>query len=707
MVTQPAFGRPQRQVMLHAVTGENLHRTVVAMDRQRDRHRTLRKFQPSPFTLRNLQIIRSHIELPAGHVETSDDHKSSRAGEYVKLTPAQLGVVYIQFAVRREFSTNLRHTLRTGINLTHEMESLVRKRRRSLAILLAWLVAVVPALAASLTATVDRNVVPVGESVRLNLAFEGVTPSGPPTLPAMPGLTPRGVSQSSAVTIIDGQTRQTFTYSYTLAATQPGDVTIPAIQAQAGGQLLSSQPLRVRVTPQSAAAAAAAVSNIAFIRLVVPKTEACVGEGIPVEMQLYYRNVEGVQMPQLKAEGFSVGQSAEPTQGQTQVGGVPYNLVVFRTSVTPARSGELTLGPVECDLTLLIPGQRRDAFDPFGMFSTHQRRRTKLQSEPVIMRVLPLPTESVPPSFTGAVGAFNMTVTAAPTNVAVGDPITVKVNISGRGRLDAFKLPEQSQWRDFNKYEATKKIDGADALGLAGTVAFEQVITPQNHEVRELAPLEFSFFDPEQKQYRTLTGPAIPLAVRNAAVAAAPPPVPTNAAANAEAPPADDILHIRPQFAAGSGAALLVRSPWFIGLQVVPVIAWLALFISRKRRESLANNPRLRRQREVAAKIRDGLKELHSLAAAQNSDQFFATLFRLLQEQIGERVDMPASAITEAVIDERLRHGNLPTATVDELHDLFQMCNQARYAPQKTSQELSAIIPRAETVLRELQRLRV
>jgi len=586
------------------------------------------------------------------------------------------------------------------------MEIWVGKLKISLAVLLAGVVAAVPALAASLTATVDRNVVPVGESVTLNLAFEGAAPSGPPNLPAMTGLTPRGVSQSTAVTIVNGRTSQTLTYSYPLAATQPGDVTIPAIQVQAGGQLLSSQPLRVRITPQSAAAAAA-VSNIAFIRLVVPKTDAYVGEGIPVEMQLYYRSVEGVQMPQLKAEGFSVGQSAEPTPGQTQIGGVPYNLVVFRTSVTPARSGELTLGPVECDLTLLIPVQRRDAFfDPFGMFSSHQRRRTKLQSEPVTMRVSPLP-ENGPPSFTGAVGAFNMTVTAAPTNVAVGDPITVKVNISGRGRLDAFKLPEQSQWRDFNKYEASKKIDGADALGLAGTVAFEQVITPQNHEVRVLPPLEFSFFDPEQKQYLTLTGPAIPLAVRSAAVAAAPPPMPTNAAANAEAPPADDILHIRPQFAAGSGAALLVRKPWFLGLQVVPVIAWLALFVSRKRRESLANNPRLRRQREVGAKIRDGLKELHSLAAGQNSDQFFATLFRLLQEQIGERLDMPASAITEAVIDERLRHGNLPPPTVDGLHDLFQMCNQARYAPQKTSQELSAIIPRAETVLRELQKLRV
>ena len=35
-----------------------------------------------------------------------------------------------------------------------------------------------------------------------------------------------------------------------------------------------------------------------------------------------------------------------------------------------------------------------------------------------------------------------------------------------------------------------------------------------------------------------------------------------------------------------------------------------------------------------------------------DSDQFFATLSRLLQEQLGERLDLPASAITEAVIEE-------------------------------------------------------
>jgi hypothetical protein len=133
-------------------------------------------------------------------------------------------------------------------------------------------------------------------------------------------------------------------------------------------------------------------------------------------------------------------------------------------------------------------------------------------------------------------------------------------------------------------------------------------------------------------------------------------------------------------------------------------VAWLGLLIYRKRRESLANNPRLRRQREVAQRVDRGLRELPELAAAQKSEPFFAMVFRLLQEQLGERLDVPASAITEAVIEEKLRGRDLPDPLLQELHELFQACNQARYAPFQTKEELTSYIPRLESVLHALQR---
>src|SRR5207302_5248009 len=149
----------------------------------------------------------------------------------------------------------------------------------------------------------------------------------------------------------------------------------------------------------------------------------------------------------------------------------------------------------------------------------------------------------------------------------------------------------------------------------------------------------------------------------------------------------------------------LVQQTWFVALQGVPLLAWLTVLVWRRREENLAKNPRLRRQRQVAQTVREGLAELRRVAGANQSEAFFATVFRLLQEQLGERLDLPASAITEAVVDERLRPRGLAAETLIALQELFQACNQARYAPRCSGQELASLVPKVESWLQQLQRL--
>jgi hypothetical protein len=101
------------------------------------------------------------------------------------------------------------------------------------------------------------------------------------------------------------------------------------------------------------------------------------------------------------------------------------------------------------------------------------------------------------------------------------------------------------------------------------------------------------------------------------------------------------------------------------------------------------------------------LRDLKEYAADNNSDRFFETLVRLLQEQLGERLDVPASAITEAVIEERLRPRGVPEPVLNQLQELFQLSNLARYAPIKSSQELTDLIPKAEGLLTNLRNCRI
>jgi hypothetical protein len=55
---------------LHTITGKNFHRTVVATNRQRDRHGTFWKFQARAIFLQNLQTVGDQIKLLARHVES-------------------------------------------------------------------------------------------------------------------------------------------------------------------------------------------------------------------------------------------------------------------------------------------------------------------------------------------------------------------------------------------------------------------------------------------------------------------------------------------------------------------------------------------------------------------------------------------------------------------------------------------------------------
>ena len=150
----------------------------------------------------------------------------------------------------------------------------------------------------------------------------------------------------------------------------------------------------------------------------------------------------------------------------------------------------------------------------------------------------------------------------------------------------------------------------------------------------------------------------------------------------------------------------LIAKPAFLALQTLPVLAWLAAFVWRKRTDNLANNPRLRRQRHVAQLVSGGLSDLNKFAAENKSDEFFAMLFRLLQEQLGERLDCPAGAITEADVDVRLVRLGASAATLESLHELFQLCNQARYAPIRTRQELADVAAKFKNVVGELQNLK-
>ena len=491
-------------------------------------------------------------------------------------------------------------------------------------------------------------------------------------------------------TVINGQVSSTESVTFPMTAIRPGEVTIPALTAEINGRRFTTAPLKLTVLKPGTVAADAKGAGDAFLRLALPKTQVYVGEVIVGEIQIYWHD------PVVGLRDF---QMTPMEKRQVRVGNSMYWMVPLSLTFTAVKAGTIELGPASCNLSLL--------YGPVSFFGAARGQSATLTSEPLSVKALPVPRENVPAGFSGAVGSFTLNLTASPTNVAVGDPITLKVQITGRGGVDAVTLPDQTGWDQFKNYPPTSSFEASDTSGLSGTKSFALTVVPQSLDIKELPPFVFSYFAPDQNAYRTLTQPAIPLVVRPSA-ASLPPPSLANLASGGEnpAPPAKEIRHIKPWLGVlAPFHPALVQQSWFLALQGVPAMAWLSLLIARKRKEKLAGNPRLRRRLMVEQVVRDGLRELRRAAEANDAEAFFATLFRLLQERLGERLDLPASAITEAVVEERLGPGSLPDATLNGLRELFLVCNQARYSRQSTNAHLVSLLPRVESVLSELRKV--
>jgi BatD DUF11 like domain len=569
------------------------------------------------------------------------------------------------------------------------------------------------ARAASFTASLDRDSLTLGESATLSLIFEGGEPQNAPA-PNVSGLQIANSGNSQNFSIINGAMSSTVTITYSVTPQRTGDFFIPAMVAEIDGHQLSSQRLRLIVSKADAPPAATIDSGneIAFMKLSLPDKKVYVGQMLTAQLQVCLRddvqNFGNFQFTGQAADGFAINKMVQGQNQRAQIGNRSYTVIPLTFALTAMKSGTLSLGPFTASATLVIPSANEQGGDPFmrQFLNQGEQKQISLATETLTVESLPLPTENVPADFNGAVGDYQLTATVGPTNLAVGDPVTVRVQISGRGALDALTLPDQTALHDIKIFPPTSKIEITDRLGLEGTKTFEEIVTPQNSDMHEWPPFSFSFFNPDDGKYHTLTQPSVPLVVRSAG-ATVMPTIAANKNSAAENQTPQDILPIKENIGTlAKNSTPLISQTAFLAAQTLPILAFLAAFIWRRRADNLANNPRLRRKIAVEKLVWNGIADLKKFAAQNNSEEFFALLFRLLQEQLGEKLDCPATAITENVVEENSLLRGVPEIARNDLRELFQLCNQARYAPVRGTSELNSVAAQFEKIIGELQEVK-
>ncbi|MDA0750083.1 MAG: BatD family protein [Verrucomicrobia bacterium] len=559
------------------------------------------------------------------------------------------------------------------------------------------------ALAAQIGAVVSPNPVAAGESTVYQLQIANAKADQLPEFPDIDGLEVSYAGQSSnSRTVFSGGRMQAFNtliYQWRIVPQKEGVYLIPPLEVVVDGSKQQTSSVQLRVSK------AVDYSQYAFIQMNLPKKQFYEGEPFAFSIDLYELNANVQQAPDLVSDGFVVERISDNLRQTRQViNGRTYNVWSLDYIARPVRNGELQLGPVSWPASLVFRQQSRSRgiFDSFFDDFNAKRRDVTLTAEGESLKILSLPAENRPDSFNGAIGNYTMEVNATPTELTTGDPLTITIRISGTGPLDAVPMPPIDHWEGFKTYPPNATTEAVDKTGLKGVRIFEQVIIPQSSDIKELPALEFSYFDTTKSVYETLTEPAIPLMIKANPNA---PSMPTQSLeitgeSGLPKPKAKDVVPIKPFL----GNVVISQTPWlmnpgFYWLHLTPLallgVAWGIRQLSDKSSKDVHG----RRKRKADQFIKSKLPELDRLAQSNDSDAFFELMFRLIQERLGQCLDQPASSITESVLEQADKIQGLTEEDVEQLHALFQACNQARYAPVRSSEALAVFAGKCRSLV--------
>jgi hypothetical protein len=118
-----------------------------------------------------------------------------------------------------------------------------------------------------------------------------------------------------------------------------------------------------------------------------------------------------------------------------------------------------------------------------------------------------------PASFTGAIGQYTMTTQSlSPNKVFVGDSIVLQITVTGSGLFESLTLPDLSCQPGFSGFFDINPIP-LSVNTEANAKKFRIGIRPLTTLIKQLPAVEFSYFDADKKEYKTLRSPPIPISV--------------------------------------------------------------------------------------------------------------------------------------------------------------------------------------------------
>lgn len=449
--------------------------------------------------------------------------------------------------------------------------------------------------------------------------------------------------------------------------------------------------------------------NDLYVSLILDKKEAYIGEQIMATVKVFTRvSLYGIDQG-FKGPNFT-GFFTEPVEippllnlQPEVINGDIYNTGIIRKElIIPQKTGELTIQPFELIVTLRREGRRRIADSFFEDFSIPEVQEIpiKLKSKAFKISVKPLPP-GAPAAFKGAVGSFKLTSSINKTSTTTHDPLTLKLTVNGKGNLQLINEVGVNIPYDMEKFDPV--INTHMDNPLSGTKTFEYLIMPRIAGQYTIPPVEFAYFDPDNKQYRTLKTQSYLIQVEkgqgDTLMSVAPGITKEDVKLLSQ-----DIRFIKTKpFRLHRINSFVMQSPFYyllygLALIVFIVILWNHYRLIKKNADIV--RVRLRKADKYARKR---LKKSAGLLKQRNNAAFFEELLGAIWGYLSDKLNIPVAILSKDSVKTTLQERGVEQELMDRLFGVTDTCEIARYAHGSGDIAMENLYQEALNVITRLQ----
>jgi len=497
----------------------------------------------------------------------------------------------------------------------------------------------------------------------------------------------------------------------TLAAIREGNFKIPGASCMADGKFEKSNEVIVKVMSQKEIDETSyflkqgedpfqKIRENLFLKLTIDKSTCFVGEPLVATFKLYSRlqsksNI--IKNPGFY--GFSVYDMInvnDQEQSEEKREGHWFDVhTILKVQLYPLQSGEFTIDPMELanevEFSRSVVNKKTEQEVTENMYGNKpddnesksaEVYKINIKTDPVTVRVRPLPVKNVADTFAGAVGNFSIHAFVEKDSVSKNEEDSLIIIISGVGNFQRVGPPQINWPKGIEFFEpAIKDTLNKEQVPLTGERRFRYIFLSNKPGQYTIPSVSFSFFDLNTRSYKTVVAKPTTFFVKEKIEKEQPAAIPV---------------------AVDQGTEL---KWWWIAASMATLI--VAIFIFLRRRQSITNQYDELKILEVPSDrpvpVAEILAPVNSSFDKENKI-FFKGLERAIWNYFRDRLPAFRTNMSKSELATILDRKGVKPELINSLMTFLHQCEVAVYTNAEMNLNKPELLQQSQQILESIDR---